>query len=458
VEASANANERTSGNAKQNGSAGVSGNVTANVEADAPATPKSDASSRARAAAAAAAEGVAANEACAAALSEAAVSATTRVTENPNDSTRRVEVAENPTRTRQRTKSEQDGSPKDLLEGKRQSSSPPSKPTSPPGHQSSTQLEQEQEPRMAQGLLLTFESPDQVSGVDLPAYTRYDAGETISKLVAHPPRQLSAPTRVSKHPTPSHSAFVALSDGQVALLLQLGDASAETMGLGAACSSTLLRRPPHGQPPSSILRRARCGAKFAGLCPRHLGLGGHTESQRVDAPKVVLQRDVQVLGRLDLHAALRKRRTGRAELFVDRGALLLQSGQGLTSLISLGDGSVSPLLKGGHGLTCPVPLGDSSVSLASQGRGGATHLISHVEGPVTRLLDDHENAGHAVTLGESGVALLLGSGHELPHVISFSFGGGHSRLDRSEGSLGGCEVDAKVVTLGALALCSKLPR
>ncbi|KAE9297245.1 hypothetical protein PF008_g23793 [Phytophthora fragariae] len=113
----------------------------------------------------------------------------------------------------------------------------------------------------------------------MPACAHYDAGETISKLVTNPLRQLSAPTRVSEHPTPGRSTLVTLSDGQVALLLQLNNPGVETVNMGSDGFSTPLRRPPHGHPPSSILRRARCGTKFAGLSSRHFGLGGYTEGR-----------------------------------------------------------------------------------------------------------------------------------------------------------------------------------
>ncbi|KAE9257272.1 hypothetical protein PR003_g35212, partial [Phytophthora rubi] len=74
-------------------------------------------------------------------------------------------------------------------------------------------------------------------------------------------------------------------------------------------------------------------------------------------------RDVQVLGRLTLRTALRKRQAGHAKLFRDQDTPLPLGGQGQTSLIPLSDGSVSLLLKGRHGLTSPIPLGDGSVSL-----------------------------------------------------------------------------------------------
>ncbi|KAE9270643.1 hypothetical protein PF008_g30562 [Phytophthora fragariae] len=63
-----------------------------------------------------------------------------------------------------------------------------------------------------------FESADQTSSVDVSAYAPYDAGETIGKFVAYPPHQLSALTRIPKHPTPGHGTLVTLSNGQVALL------------------------------------------------------------------------------------------------------------------------------------------------------------------------------------------------------------------------------------------------
>ncbi|KAE9290603.1 hypothetical protein PF008_g25551 [Phytophthora fragariae] len=113
----------------------------------------------------------------------------------------------------------------------------------------------------------------------MPACAHHDAGETIGKLVTNPLRQLSAPTRVSEHPMPGHSTLVTLSDDQVALPFQLDDPSVETTDLGSVVFSTPLRRPPHGHPPSSILRRARCGSKFASFSSRHLGLGGHTEGR-----------------------------------------------------------------------------------------------------------------------------------------------------------------------------------
>ncbi|KAE8963690.1 hypothetical protein PR002_g29211 [Phytophthora rubi] len=93
------------------------------------------------------------------------------------------------------------------------------------------QREQEQEqqgsrPRISQGPLQTPEQQEgggqqrrSPPGVDVPAYAHYDAGETIGKLVTYPLRQLSAPTRVSEHPTPGHGTLVTLSDGQVAPLL-----------------------------------------------------------------------------------------------------------------------------------------------------------------------------------------------------------------------------------------------
>ncbi|KAE8976560.1 hypothetical protein PF005_g30978 [Phytophthora fragariae] len=135
-----------------------------------------------------------------------------RATESPNDSACQNETAGNPAKTSQ-----------------------PSKPANPCECPSPTLWEQEQEqpgsgPRISQEPLQTpeqqeggssvdlrresgLESADQTSSVDVSAYARYDAGETIGKFVAYPPHQLSALTRIPKHPTPGHGTLVTLSNG-----------------------------------------------------------------------------------------------------------------------------------------------------------------------------------------------------------------------------------------------------
>ncbi|KAE8955385.1 hypothetical protein PF011_g31812 [Phytophthora fragariae] len=171
-------------------------------------------------------------------------------TENSNDSARQSEIAENQTEARQGAESEPNGNPKDRAKKRCQSWSQSSRPMSPCEYPSPTQREQAQNRRKGDNSVdlrreSGLESVDQTSGVDLSAYAHYDAGETIGKLVTNPLRQLSAPTRVSEHPTPNHGKPVTLSDSQVALPLQLDDPSVETADLGSGVFSMPLRRPPH---------------------------------------------------------------------------------------------------------------------------------------------------------------------------------------------------------------------
>ncbi|KAE8952619.1 hypothetical protein PR001_g33214 [Phytophthora rubi] len=165
-------------------------------------------------------------------------------TENSNDSAHQSEIAENQTEARQGAESEPNGNPKDRAKKRCQSWSQSSRPMSPDRckrRNSRRKGDSSVDLRRESGL----ESVDQTSGVDLSAYAHYDAGETIGELVTNPLRQLSAPTRVSEHPTPNHGTVVTLSDSQVALPLQLDDPSVETADLGSVVFSMPLRRPPH---------------------------------------------------------------------------------------------------------------------------------------------------------------------------------------------------------------------